>query len=70
MLGVGVGSKTDPPAPSQPQKCGTTIIMKHPPDQDTNQGLKIAGKIMLAAYSTSASVQMIASLDNDVKPLA
>lgn len=34
-----------------------------------NQGLKIIGKIMLAVWSISVSVQMIALLGSDVKPL-
>ena len=34
-----------------------------------NQGLKITGKAMLAVIKTFVSVQMIASLGGDVKPL-
>ena len=40
------------------------------PGRTKNQGLKITGKIMLAVCSTSALVQMIASLGGDFKPLA
>ena len=35
-----------------------------------NQGLRITGRMMLAVCLTSASVEMIASLGGDVKPLA